>query len=280
MTNYKEIAREARKAVIGLIYKAQTSHVGSNLSAIDLLTVLYDKANLDKNLSPDRDRIIISKGWIAASVYYFLAQKGILDWQEVYDGYCDGKSKYIGLVEPYVRGIEVAGGAMGHGLPMGVGMALGAKRSNKFWHTFVLMSDGEMDCGTTWESALLAAHHKLDNLTVIVDYNKIQATGNTNEILNIEPLVKKWESFGWNLIGSPDNEQKDIDGHNFKEIECALDIAKSYSNTDQFNGSHKPSIIIANTIKGKGVSFMENKLLYHYKNLSDDEYKRALEELK
>jgi len=263
MPNYQQIATRVRRKTLDLIYAAQTSHIGSNLSCVDLLTVLYTGIlNIDKDLKKDRDRFVLSKGWAAAANYILLTEKEILP-KEALDSYCQPGSPLIGLVERSVRGIEASTGSMGHGLPICVGMALAAKRSGEKWRVFVLMSDGEQDCGTTWESALLASHHKLDNLTAIIDYNRWQAIGRTNEILNLEPLAQKWQSFGW--------EVREIDGHNFGEIEGTLlkiPFAKD-----------KPSIIIAHTIKGKGVSFMEDKLLYHYKNLSDEEYKQAIREL-
>lgn len=262
--DYKKVAVEARKAVLGMIYKAQTSHIGSNLSCIDLLSVLYMGVakNLDKDIRQDRDRIIVSKGWAAASVYYFLAEKGIIPKKDL-ETYCQEGSKYIGLAEPNVRGVEAAGGSMGFGLPFGVGFALANKMKKTESRTFVLMSDGEMQIGTTWESALLASHHKLDNLVVIVDFNDLQAMGKIKEILNIEPLKEKWESFGW--------EVREIDGHNFEEIENAL-IASS-------GNQEKPIIIIAKTTKGKGVSFMEGNNMYHYKAPSEEEYQKAMQEL-
>jgi len=258
--NYKEIAAEARKVVLRLIYQAQTSHIGSNFSAIDILAVLYNIANIDKDLKEDRDRIVISKGWVAASVYYFLSEKGIIPKEDL-ETYCKEGSKYIGLVEPYVRGIEAAGGSMGFGLPFGVGFALAKKIKKEKGKVFVLMSDGEMQVGTTWESSLIAAHHELDNLFVIVDFNKLQAMGYVKEILNIEPLKDKWKAFGW--------EVREIDGHNFEEIEKAL----------VGPGEGKPRVIIARTIKGKGVSFMEGNNIYHYKAPSDKEHQAALKEL-
>lgn len=266
--NYAEEAKKARKKVLGMIHNAQTSHIGSNLSCIDILTVLYLGVvkNLDKSLKEDRDRVVISKGWAAASAYYFLAEKGVIPKEEL-DTYCKPGSKYIGLAEPYVKGIEAAGGAMGHGLPMAVGMALAAKRSGKKWHTYVLMSDGEMDCGTTWESALIAAHHKLDNLTVIVDYNKWQAIGRTNEVLNLEPLIDKWLAFGWRV--------HEIDGHNHEMIERAL----NHPGGETVINNGGPKIIIANTVKGKGVSFMEDDLQWHYKNVDKETYEKAMVEL-
>ncbi|KPJ73541.1 hypothetical protein AMJ48_01150 [Parcubacteria bacterium DG_74_1] len=259
--NYKKIALEARKKVLEMIYRAQTSHIGSNFSSIDILTVLYSIADIDKDLKEDRDRVVVSKGWVAASVYFFLAKKEIIPKEDL-GTYCKEGSKYIGLIEPSVRGVEAAGGSMGFGLPFGVGFALAKKIKQEKGRVFVLMSDGEMDCGTTWESALIGAHHKLNNLVVIVDFNGLQAMGRVKDILNIEPLKDKWEAFGW--------EVREIDGHNSEEIEKAL--------LDSV--SQKPMVIIARTIKGKGVSFMEGANLYHYKAPSDEEYQKALKELK
>ena len=262
MEDYKKIANNARKKVLHMIHRAGTSHIGSNFSCIDILAVLFSKLNIDKNLKENRDRFILSKGWAAASLYYFLAQKGIIPKTDL-EMYCTPESKYIGLAEPEVRGVEVAGGAMGHGLPMALGMALGAKRAGQAWQTYVLMSDGELDCGTTWESAALAAHHKLNNLTVIVDSNGFQAMGNKHEVLNMEPLADKWRAFNWHVI--------EINGHDFKQINMALEKTK--------NNQQKPTAIIARTIKGKGVSFFEGKLEWHYKNVDKENYIKALSEL-
>ncbi|MCH8741633.1 transketolase [Patescibacteria group bacterium] len=260
--NYKNLAQKTRKTVLRLIYQAQVSHIGPNFSCIDILTVLYSIANIDKDLKEDRDRIVISKGWVAATIYTLLAEKGIIPKEDL-ETYCRDGSKYIGLVEPSVRGIEAAGGSMGFGLPFGVGFALAKKLKKEKGKAFVLMSDGEMQIGTTWESALIAAHHKLDNLFVIVDANELQAMGKVEEILNIEPLKDKWKAFGW--------EVREINGHNFEEIEKSLISSPSHK--------EKPIVIIAKTIKGKGVSFMEGKNLYHYKAPSEEEYQRALKEL-
>ncbi len=259
LANYKKIALEARKKVLEIIYKAQTSHVGSNFSCLDILTVLYDIANIDKDLKEDRDRIVVSKGWVAASVYYFLAQKEIIPKEDL-ETYCKDGSKYIGLVEPGVKGIEAAGGSMGFGLPFGVGFALAKKIKKENGKAFVLMSDGEMQCGTTWESALIGNHNKLDNLVVIVDFNGLQAMGKVEDILGIEPLKDKWKAFGW--------EVRKIDGHNLEEIEKSLTLP-----------SESPVVIIARTIKGKGVSFMENNNEWHYRAPEKYEYDKAMEEL-
>jgi transketolase len=262
LSNYKKTAQDVRKTVLRLIYQAQTSHIGSNFSCIDLLTVLYSIANLDKDFKEDRDRIIISKGWVAAAVYTFLAKKGIISKEDL-ETYCREGSKYIGLAEPNVKGIEAAGGSMGFGLPFGVGFALAKKLKKEPGKVFVLMSDGELQIGTTWESALIAAHHKLNNLVVIVDANELQAMGKVKEILDVDPLRNKWEAFGW--------EVREINGHNFEEIEKSL--------ISPLLHKEKPLIIIAKTIKGKGVSFMEGNNIYHYKAPSEDEYRKALAEL-
>ena len=172
-------------------------------------------------------------------------------------------SKWIGLVEPVHPDLVFATGSMGGGLPAGIGFALAKKLKKEKGKVFVLMSDGEMDCGTTWESALIAAHNKLGNLVVIVDFNGLQAMGKVKEILNIEPLRDKWEAFGW--------EVREIDGHNFEEIEKSL--------TESALEKEKPIVIIARTIKGKGVSFMEGDNIWHYKAPSEEEYQKALKEL-
>lgn len=257
---YKKESVQARLKVIEMINEAQTSHIGSNFSSIDVLTVLYDIANIGKDSK--KDKVVISKGWIAASVYYFLAKKGIIPEKDLQD-FCKPGSKYIGLVEPTVEGIEAAGGSMGFGLPFGVGFAIAKKIKRENGKIFVLMGDGEVAIGTTWESALIASHHKLDNLVVVIDANGLQAMGEVKDVLNIDPIKEKWQAFGWNV--------EEIDGHNFEEIESAL------SKVGAVKG--KPSVIIARTIKGKGVSFMENNNLYHYKALSKEEYQRALKEL-
>lgn len=253
--DYKKIANDARIRILEMIYKAQTSHIGSNYSCVDLLTVIFEKVDLDK------DKVILSKGWAAASLYYFLKIKGRIAEADL-ESYCQPGSKFIGLAEPIIPEIPAAGGSMGFGLPFGVGFALAKKVKKDDGKIFIVMSDGEMQIGTTWESALIACQHHLDNLLVFVDYNGLQAMGNVNEILNIEPLGDKWRAFGWNVY--------EINGHNFEEIEKAI-------NTPLLG---KPTAIIAKTVKGKGVRFMEGENLYHYKAPSEQEYLTALNELK
>ena len=253
METFEEIAKSVRRDVLEMIYEAQTSHIGSNFSAIDILVVLFD-------LMTEKDNFILSKSWAAASVYSLLARRGDIPKEDL-KTYCKENSPLIGLINHEVPGVEFGSGAMGHGLPVAVGMALAKKRNGEKGNVYCLMSDGEMNCGTTWECALFAAHHELDNLVVVVDYNKFQAMGKTNEILNLEPLIGKWNMFNWWI--------RSCDGHNFTDIH----------NTLVCSVSKMPHMIIADTIKGKGVSFMEDKLEWHYKAPNSEEYQQALKEL-
>jgi len=252
MADYKKTAKQIRKSILRMAFNSQEGHIGSSLSCVDVLTVLYFKTlNIDpKNpLAKNRDRLIFSKGHAVSALYAVLAERG---------------TKMAGhSTRQCLPGVEVSTGALGHGLPMGVGMALADKNDKNKRRTFVLMSDGECDEGTTWEAALFASHHKLDNLIVMIDYNKLQALGRTNEVLNLEPLAQKWQAFGW--------QAKEINGHNFEEIEEALKIIPFETK--------KPGVVILNTIKGAGVPFMEDRLEWHYKHLTKEEYKKAIDEL-
>lgn len=254
MDDYTTTAKEARKKVLQLIYEAQTSHIGSNFSCIDLLTVLFDKIDLD------RDKFVLSAGWKAAALYYFLWKKGRITLEQL-DSYCKSKSDFIGLAEPITKDIQIAGGSMGLGFPGAVGLALAKKLKNVEGTVYCLMSDGEQQIGTTWESALIAKQHKLNNLLVFVDFNKLQAMGEVKDILDIEPLAQKWASFGWNVF--------ECDGHNFEAIAHAVDTGHLAS----------PGVVIAHTIKGKGWKRAEGNNLYHYKAPSKEEYEEALAEL-
>lgn len=275
MSNYEQVATEARLRTLDLIYKAQTSHIGSNFSAIDIMAILFDKAD------PQKDEVILSAGWKAASWYYFLWKKGIITEEEL-NSFCQEGSPFIGLIEPMDRwGLRFAGGSMGYGLPFGVGVALAKKLRGEEGTVYVLMSDGELAIGTTWEVALIAAHHKLNNLVVIVDYNGFQAMGRVGGILKVGnrrwdgeektdgfSLATALNSLGWSV--------KRVDGHNFFRLEDIGDIEYKVGNPLV---EHTPTFVIAHTAKGKGVSFMENNNLYHYKALSQDEYEGAKREL-
>ena len=253
-----------------MVHNVQTSHIASCFSVIDLATVVYE------NLKTE-DVAVWSKGWAAAVIYTMLKRQGILTEEEVNQF---PNAPYYGLAETTVKGVHASAGAMGHGLPIAVGMALAKKRAGEKGRVFCIMSDGEMQEGTTWESALVAQHNKLDNLVVIVDYNKWVAMGKTNDVSNLEPFADKWRAFNFDTW--------EIDGHNFDEIYGATqgpspELMPGFS-------KNKPRCIIAHTIKGKGVSFFENPPqlpdmpfstghTYHYKQVGDDEYKRAMEEL-
>ena len=264
--DYNQVSKDIRKKILKMLYESQTSHLGSSLSIVDILTVLYFKIlkiNPKNPFDENRDRFLLSKGHGAAALYATLAQRGFFS-SKILDSYCKNGGKLPGhSTLGCVPGVEVSTGSLGHGLSMGAGMALAAKNDGRNYRVFVLMSDGECEEGSVWEAAMFASHHQLDNLIGIIDYNKLQAFGWTNEITALEPLKKKWQSFGWGV--------KEIDGHNFSQIE------ENLSQVPFEKG--KPSLLICHTIKGKGVSFMENKLEWHYKNLSQAEYQKALKEL-
>ena len=253
MKNYQEIAKQSRIKVLELIMKGQVSHIGSNFSAIDIMAVLFDKIDIEK------DEAVLSAGWKAASWYYFLWTKGVITEDEL-NSFCMPGSKFIGLVEPMGRwGLKVAGGSMGWGAAMSVGMATAKKVLKQDGTIFTLISDGELQTETMAAVARNAAKRKLDNLVFILDNNGFTAMGKTNEVLSVDP---RHLFYDWNII--------EIDGHNYLEIESALN--QPYS-------PEKPLLIIANSIKGKGVSFMENANLYHYKQLSEEEFNNANKEL-
>ena len=249
--DYAGIARGVRRKVLGMIHKAQTAHTASNFSVTDLAVVLYE------NLKPE-DRVVWSKGWAAATTYVLLARRGQIPESDL-DIF--PQKPYINLVEIGVNGVETTGGSMGHGLPVALGIALGQKRAGTSGMVYCIMSDGELNEGTTWESMLVAAHHELDNLVVLIDRNKWQAMGKTEEVLKLEPLEDKWRAFNWDVYR--------VNGHTHSEIETAL-VAPMKG---------KPKVIICDTVKGKGVSFMENSLVFHYKVIDDETYEKAMTEL-
>ncbi len=260
------LARAIRTHALHMTHRANASHVGTCLSAADVLAVLYGGILRVDSARPDwadRDRFILSKGHGAAAVYAVLAESGFFpkEWLETY---CQDGGKLPGHITSHgIPGVEVSTGSLGHGLPIGCGIALAGKRDGHPYRIFVLLSDGECDEGSTWEAALFAPHHCLDNLIAIVDYNKLQAFGAVKEVLNLEPLADKWRAFSWAV--------REIDGHNYNHIENAMKDVPFEPN--------QPSCIIAHTIKGKGVSFMENQLAWHYKSPNDEQLRQALAEL-
>ena len=256
MIDYKQLATAARKRVLRMIFKAQSSHIGSNFSSIDIMTVLFEKLDF-KN-----DRLVAGKSWIAATLYYLLSEKGIIPKEDL-ERYCQpGEKVYMGVLEPHdIFGMEFACGSLGYSLPAAVGFTLAKKMNGEKGKVYILVTDGEMQIGTMWESIMIAKQYNLANLVVFIDNNRLQAMGVTKDILNIEPLDERVKSFGWNV--------QRIDGHNFEAIESAIDNISDSS----------PNMIICDTTKGKGVSFMENNNLYHYKHLSQEEFDKAMEEL-
>lgn len=263
--NPEEFARRIRVHALRMVHAAKASHIGGCLSMADLLAVLYTRIlRVDpvRPEDPDRDRFILSKGHATAIIYATLAERGFFSPEEL-QTYCGNGSKLTGHISHAVPGVEVSTGSLGHGLPIAVGMALAAKSDRRAWRVFCILSDGECDEGSNWEAILFAPHHKLDNLIAIVDYNKIQSFGSVPDVLALEPFAEKWRAFGWHVV--------EIDGHDLEAIERAL------SSLPQQTG--KPTAIIAHTVKGKGVSFMEHKLEWHYKSPSAEQLNNALAEI-
>lgn len=267
MTN-KELRLKSvflRKNLLKYIYLAGAGHTGGSLSCVDILNVLYNRVlNVDPgNLkNPERDRYIQSKGHSVEALYVTLADRGFFPESDL-ETLCKYKSHYIGHPTKKVRGVEQNTGALGHGLSIGVGEALAAKMDWKSHRIFSLLGDGELTEGSNWEAFLAAAHYKLDNLYVILDNNKQQITGSNQEVMNTGSVREKLEAFGWAV--------KEVDGHNLEALELALNRGPLEEG--------KPSFIIAHTIKGKGVSFMEGVVKWHHGVPSPEQYEKALFEL-
>lgn len=261
-----ELARRIRVDILKMVHAAKASHVGSALSCVDILAVLYhDIMRIDPAhpTKPDRDRFILSKGHAATAIYATLANTGFFPLERLAT-YCHNGSALAGHAHHYgVPGVEISTGSLGHGLPIGIGMALAAKADNLPSRVFVILSDGECDEGSNWEAALFAPQHKLDNLVVIIDYNQIQSYGRVADVLELAPFADKWRAFRWDV--------HEIDGHDHAALHAVL--AKIPAVPD------KPTAIIARTIKGKGVSFMEDQLVWHYRNPSDEQLAQAIAEL-
>lgn len=260
------LANKIRLHAVRMTHTAQSAHIGSSMSMADLLAALYGKilrVRPDEPEWPDRDRFILSKGHGCAGLYAVLAETGFFPQSWLDSFYHDGARLSGHVTHTGIPGVEISSGSLGHGLSLACGMALAAHRDRRSHRVFALLSDGECDEGSTWEAVLFAPQHRLNNLTVIVDYNKIQSLGRVEEVLELEPLGAKWTSFGWAI--------QEIDGHNMTQVLHALETVPWTSD--------KPNCIIAHTVKGKGVSFMEDKLLWHYRNPSDEEMEQALIEL-
>lgn len=262
----KELALRIRRHVVDMTHLGKSSHVASALSMADLMAVLYgDVMRVDPARPewPERDRFILSKGHAGACVYATLAECGFFPLEQLDSHYQDGSNLSGHVSHKGVPGVELSTGSLGHGLSVATGMALAARRQGKSHHVFCLLSDGEFDEGSNWEAILFAAHHKLDNLTAIVDYNKIQSLAPVKETLNLEPFADKWRSFGWVV--------HEIDGHDHDAIRSGM--------SDLPGTPGQPTCIMAHTTKGKGVSFMENSVLWHYRSPQGEEYEAAVREL-
>lgn len=262
----EQLANKIRKHALLMTSLGKSSHIASVLSMADILAVLYGtilKYKSDKPKWKERDRFILSKGHAGAGVYAAVAESGFFPVEKLKTHYQNGSDLSGHVSHKGIPGVEFSTGSLGHGLPVAVGIALAAKIEKKKFRSFVLLGDGECGEGSNWEAILFAAHHNLDNLVVIVDRNMLQSIYSTEETLALEPFAEKWRAFGWNVI--------EIDGHNHNEI---LDACIEDSKT-----KNKPLCIIASTIKGKGVSFMENNILWHYRSPQGDEFKAAMAEL-
>ena len=254
MKNHKKIITKIRKNILERTFIAKSSHIGSCLSIVEILYCLYFL------IKKKKDSFVLSKGHAALALYSTLFQKKIIN-KKTFESYGKNNTVLMSHIIHKVKGVEFSTGSLGHGLPFALGKALYFKSKKLQKKVFVLLSDGELNEGTTWEALLFASHHKLDNLIIIIDYNKIQSLGNIKNILKIEPLEKKINSFGAKVFS--------CDGHDINKLKRKFLI----------NTSKKPKVIIAHTVKGKGISFMENNNLWHYKNPNEEEFKIALKEV-
>ena len=261
-----EITRNIRKDIVTMIHGSKSGHPGGSLSAVEILTALYfDEMNIDPQnpKKEDRDRFVLSKGHAAPVLYATLAEKGYFDKNELLS------LRKVGAMlqgHPDMKGtpgVEMSTGSLGQGFSVACGMAMASKLDNAPWRVYALLGDGEVQEGLIWEAAMSAAHYKLDNMVAFLDYNGLQIDGEVEKVMNIGPIVDKFKSFGWNVI--------EIDGHDFDQIFAALDMAKETVG--------KPTMIVAKTIKGKGVSFMENNAGWHGNAPSDNDLEIALAEL-
>lgn len=258
---FDKISKEIRRNIIKIANSSKSAHVGCSLSCVDILTVLYfDILHLDP--WEERDIFILSKAHAAMALYSTLAAKGILSQRDLEGYYLNDGTLPAHLDKFTAKGVEVSAGSLGHGFNIGIGLAFGFKRKKIKRRVFALIGDGESQEGSIWEGALFTPKFKLNNFTAIIDYNNLQGYGRVNELCSYEPVKPKWEAFGWHVI--------EVNGHDFEQLRSAF----------RENPNDKPKIIIAKTIKGKGVSFMEDQLIWHYYIVTDEFKKQALEELK
>jgi transketolase len=247
----RALAWRLRRHTLEMTSRAGSSHVGTNFSMAEILSVLYSgvlRVDPARPGWPERDRLVVSKGHGAAAVYAVLAERGFFPLAELDTFYLNG-SRLAGHVTKTVPGVELSTGSLGHGLSVATGMALAAKRDGRDFRAFCLLSDGELDEGSNWEPILFAPQHGLDNLVAVVDYNKIQSLGSVSEVMELEPLADKWRAFRWAV--------REVDGHDVRALWSALSAVPAETG--------RPTVVIAHTVKGKGVSFMERSVLWHYR---------------
>jgi len=263
-TDSGSASKRIRELSLRLVHKANASHIGSALSIADLLAVMVSDSevcNLPGPDHPERDRLLLSKGHACVALYSALCLLDFFD-EDLMMTYGDDYSPFMNHSSHYVPGVEISTGALGHALPIGCGKALAAKTNNQSWHTYVILSDGELQEGSNWESLMFAAYHHLNNLTICIDYNNLQSLDSVDNTLSLRPLDKKLSSFGWKVY--------EVDGHDHQCLKDALLKAKADMN---------PSAIVMKTIKGKGISFMENSIHWHYRSPNEAELGHALSEL-
>jgi len=261
----RDLARRVRRHALHMTSRGGSSHIGSALSIADIVAVLYADVLRVNPADPGwggRDRFILSKGHAGAAVYAVLAERGFFPLERLREHYQDGSMLSGHVSHKGIPGVEFSTGSLGHGLPVATGMALGAQLDGRDHRVVALLSDGECDEGSNWEAALFAAHHRLSRLTAIIDYNKIQSLGTVEETLTLEPFADKWRAFGWRV--------REVDGHDHSHLRAALRDDEA---------STRPLCVIAHTVKGKGVSFMEQQVLWHYRTPRGAELEAALREL-
>jgi len=263
MNEKNENSNLIRKKILDIVYKSQASHIGSSFSVVEILSTVYKCVDTKKieNLDIDRDRVILSKGHAAAALYVILNQHGLMSKNDLETYYTNG-SLLGGHATHNVPYVEHSTGALGHGLSVATGIAIGLKSKKFDSHVFVIVGDGELHEGSNWEALMLASHLNLNNLCILVDNNRLSGIGNTHACCSLDSLLVKFEAFGL--------EAFDVDGHNENEI---------YSTIKKLKKINKPVAIVCNTIKGKGVSFMENNNVWHYRPPGTDEYQKAILEL-
>lgn len=267
MENLKALAYELRENVIDMIVEGKAGHIGGDMSVMEILTEIYfDQMNISpENMDdPDRDKFIMSKGHSVEAYYAVLAAKGFFDIKDVIATFSKFGSQFIGHPNNKLPGIEMNSGSLGHGLPVSVGMALAGKMDKKDYRVYTVMGDGEIAEGSVWEGAMAASHYKLDNLCAVVDRNRLQISGNTEDVMAHDDLHERWGSFGWNVIDV-------ADGNDIDQLKAAFDAAKEVKG--------KPTVLIANTVKGKGSSVMENKANWHHKVPNPEELEQIRKDL-